>query len=727
MGTVTQKSSKNKKRFSKKEKNNSSSLHVVKKDHSLNSESFFNRNKSWLEFNSRVLSEALDERTPLMERVRFCDIFRSNNDEFFQKNMVALYKKSTFKLQQTLSDYTENQQLLESLSNKVKEQTGFLANAFENSILPELEKNGIKILTWKDLLPKEKEYLVDYFKKFIFPILTPLAVDAGHPFPFFSNLSKSLGVWMRTPHSNEKLFARVNVPRFLEQWVLLEKNQQYHSRYINIDEIIRNNFDLLFSGMVIEASMIFRVTRHISAETYRDPSEDLKVVVEKGLHARKFAPIVRLEYEKNPDLWILNFLREKLKLQDMQFVEMPSWVCHRPLYTIIKNNVDDRLNYKPFAPQKTKIFHGFRHSDGSDGNLFQAIKKKDYLFHFPYDSFPDTVESFLNAATVDPQVRAIKMTLYRTDNKGTIINALIKAARNNKQVVCIIELNARFDERANLYWADILAKSGVFIIYGYLHQKTHSKIMTVVRDEKDGIRTYSNVATGNYNSQTSRFYTDFSYFTCKKDIGAEILEVFNFLTGRSLKKNYNDILVAPINMYEALIKLIQDEVEIHKKQGNGLIMAKMNSLEDPRMAQELYRASQAGVEVVLIVRGICILRPQVPGLSENIKVYSIVGRFLEHSRIYFFKNGNEHSVDGRYFIGSLDLKKKGLFERVEVLVPIVQKDLKKQLWSCLNLYVSDNRHLWELQQDGSYIQRKPAKGEKIINSQEELIKRSLVG
>ena len=675
-------------------------------------EQFFNRHKSWLEFNSRVLHQALDRRTPLAERLRFCHIVRSNNDEFFQKNAAPLYSIEEDEQDQFLpySDITVKG-LLEYISQKVRQQVTELSSVFEKEILPGLEKEGIKLFSWDEIEEDEREELVSYFQRFVFPILTPLAVDAGHPFPFLSNLSKSIGIWMRTPDSNNKLFARVNVPEEIPQWIPLKKNDSYQLRYINIEEVIDSNLDLLFSGMKIEASMIFRITRHSFDRKHTDELEDLKLTVEKKIQERKFAPIIRVEHEKNSDFWILNFLQDELSLSDLQLFEMPSLICYSPLLNIVDNITNAKLKYKPFTPRTDSDFSNL----SSNSNIFKFLKRKDYLFHFPYDSFSSTVETFLNSAADDPLVKAIKITLYRTDSKGRIIQALIRAAENKKQVVCIIELEARFDEEANIYWAEKLAKAGVYIIYGFQHQKTHAKMIAVARVEKDGINTYVNITTGNYNPQTSKVYTDISYFTCKKDIGEEVLEIFNFLTGRSFKHNYRYLLVAPITMYPRSVEIIEEEIDFHQKGGKGQIILKMNSLEDPSIIQSLYKASKAGVEIILIVRGICTLRPQVEGLSENIRVYSIVGRFLEHSRIFYFRSGQNGEEDGRFFIGSADWKNKSLFKRVEVMVPIMPKNLKNQLWQYLNLCINDNRNLWELESDGSYTQRKM--GKKEINSQ----------
>ena len=682
---------------------------------------FINRHKSWLEFNSRVLHEAVDDRTPLLERIKFCNIFRSNNDEFFQKNVGPLFSfLKDKKKHKTADDETPLKELLENITKKVREQTDILGKTFEKNIIPSLKKEKVQLISWKNLSPSEQNYFIDYFQKFIFPILTPLVVDAGHPFPFLFNLSKFIGISMVDPESGEKFFARVNIPEEINQWMPLDANDNQTLRFINIEEIIRNNLHYLFNGMHIEANNIFRITRSISSdEVELLRTDNIKFMVEEELRQRKRSPVVRLEYEKKPDTWIIKFLREQLALEEIQLFEMPSLACYSPLIELAGKINIPKLEYKPFTP---KLSQDFKNSIESGSSIFNVIKKKDCLLNFPYESFSSSIENFLNTAASDPAVRAIKITLYRTDREGKLIKALIKAAENKKQVVCIIELKAPFDEEANLYWSNKLSQAGVYIIYGVSFRKIHAKMIAIARMEKEGICTYVNVSTGNYNSRTSHFYTDFSYFTCNKDIGQDILDTFNFLTAKSMPLNYKKILLGPFNLLKNITKLINQEMSMHQKKGNGRIVVKMNSLEDPSVVNHLYAASSVGVQITLIIRGLCILRPGVPKMSENIRVYSIVGRFLEHSRILFFGNGEDEPQKGKYFIGSADWKRQSLRDRVEVMVPITQTPLKEKLWDCLELCMNDNRLLWELQSDGSYTQRHPQKNE--INSQEELIRQN---
>lgn len=664
---------------------------------------FLNRDISWLEFNSRVLHEAIDARTPLMERLRFCDIWRSNNDEFMMKRIGLLFNKLEEADSRLTLDGKGPSELSQLLRAKVLHQIDAYCANFEKSLIPELKKQGIELLKWGDCDSDEQKFLEGYFKDNVFPILTPLAVDSGHPFPFLSNLSKSVGVAIRRPKAKNRDFARVKIPTEIPPWVRLRAKDKAEYRFINIEEIIIANLKHLFYGMKIEGTCIFRVTRNAASKSDLEEREDLMELVEEGLRERKFAPIVRLEYGKDSDPWVLNFLKDELELVDEQVYEMPSianyvklsslYEVHRPL-----------LKYEKYVP---KSITGFTHTADTEFNIFAAIRKKDYLVHFPYDSFTSSVETFVRTAAEDPKVRAIKIVLYRTDADGKLVDTLIEAAENGKQVACIVELKARFDEERNIRWATKLEEAGVHVTYGLLDLKTHAKMIVVVRQDHDGIRSYVNIGTGNYNSETSKLYTDYGYFTCRKGVAEEVHEVFNHLTGRSLKSDYKKILVAPFTMFSHFLKLIKRETE-HAKAGRpAVIMAKMNSFEDPELIEALYEASQAGVKVLLIVRGFCCLKAGVKGLSENIRVISIVGRLLEHSRIYYFANGSNDPFEGNFYIGSADWMHRNLFDRLEVCAPITQKDLVLRLYDYLKLLDSDDRHTWELQADGTYVQRQP--------------------
>ncbi|GAB4417702.1 MAG: polyphosphate kinase 1 [Bacteriovoracaceae bacterium] len=677
---------------------------------------FINRDLSWLEFNSRVLNEACDPRTPLLERLKYCDIFRSNNDEFFQKRISRLVESIKENDGHVSLDGSTSIETLENIRQKVLEQVQVYAQNFDQKIVPELSKNGIKLLKWSDINPFDRRFLLNYYRKNIFPILTPLAVDAGHPFPFLSNLSKSVGIKMRRPREKVFQFARVKIPWEIPQWVQLKPSKDHPYRFINIEELIINNLDLLFSGMIIDSTTIFRVTRSANTLEERIVGDDLKEYVEEGLKERKFASIVRLQLEKNPDPWIVNYLREELDVMDLNIFEMPSIVGYSNLSSLYEIN-KPQLKFKRRTPKEYAPFE-----IGAEGeiDIFSAIRKKDHLVHFPYESFQGTVEQFLKISSLDPKVRAIKIVLYRTDADGRFIRHLINASENKKQVACLVELKARFDEEKNIHWAHVLEEHGIHVSYGLAKLKTHAKLIMVVRQDQDRLRTYSYIGTGNFNSNTSKLYTDYGLFTCKKIITDEVIELFNFLTGRSLRHNYNKLLVAPFSMHRRFIESISREIESHKKHKNGLIIAKMNSLEEPQIIELLYKASQAGVKIILIVRGFCCLKPGVKGLSQNIKVFSLVGRLLEHSRVFYFRNGAKDPVDGDFFIGSADWMYRNLFNRIEVIAPIDQRELKQILWNDLQMIQIDNRHLWEMDSKGHYVQRKPGVS-KEINYQKELL------
>ena len=474
-------------------------------------EHFINRHKSWLEFNSRVLHEATDDRNPVVERIRFCNIFRSNNDEFFQKNVGPLFSVLKNKKKHKITDDAiPLDELLNHISQKVREQIALLEQTFDRNIVPILEKENVHFISWDDLTVEEKERSIDYFKNFIFPILTPLVVDAGHPFPFLFNLSKFVGISIIDPESHEKFFARINVPQEIPQWTVLGDNKHQPLRLINIEEVIRNNLHHLFNGMRIESHGIFRITRAISHDEDENAKTDnIKFMVEEELRKRKRSPVVRLEYEKNPDNWIINFLQEELALEKLQLFEMPSLACYSPLAELAEKINLPKFEYESFSPT---IPQDFKRSIESGSSIFKVIKKKDCLLSFPYESFSSSIEHFLNTAAGDPTVKAIKITLYRTDREGRLIKALIKAAENKKQVVCIIELKAAFDEEANLHWSDKLSQAGVYVIYGLSYRKIHAKMIAVARMEKEGIRTYVNISTGKLQLHNLQFLHGFLLF-----------------------------------------------------------------------------------------------------------------------------------------------------------------------------------------------------------------------
>lgn len=663
-------------------------------------ELFHNRDLSWWDFNQRVLNEALDERTPLLERLRFIDIFRSNSEEFFMKRYGPLLKKVAREDTMPSPDGLIPEVLFEKIEDINKELNQRLFNAFENNIKPLCEAQGIKMLRWFELSKKEQQKITQDFKNNIFPILTPLAVDSGHPFPFLSNLSKSIGVSLRKPHSKKKSFARVKIPSDLPQWISLEGTRTYPIRYVYLDDVVAEHLHLLFPGMKIEGKMMFKVIRDAVIEE-DDEADDIMDFVEEGLKERKFAPIVRFEHEEGEDPWILRFLMDELELTSRHFSVVPSFLIHSNFSKIAAINRPDLK--QPFHRPKVTPALNFE-TQGTE--LFEQIKKSDQMVHFPYQSYRTSVESFLTAAVHDPKVKAIKIVLYRTDDDGHLVSLLVKAAENKKQVACVIELKARFDEERNIKWANKLEEAGIHVSYGLAGVKTHAKLILVIRQEKKGLVSYGHIGTGNFNSKTAKFYTDLSLFTANKTLCSDIVQVFNYLTGSSLTPKINKLLVAPFNMKRIFLNLIEQEIKNAKAGLPCGIIAKMNSLEDTEIVIALYRASQAGVSVKLIVRGFCTLRPKVKGLSDNIQVFSLVGRFLEHHRIYHFRNGAEKMEEGLFYFGSADWMHRNLHERIEVITPVGDQKLRARLAKILTLTMKDNRHLWEQNAKGIYVQKR---------------------
>jgi polyphosphate kinase len=662
-----------------------------------NPENFFNREISWLRFNERVLSEAMDTRNPLLERLRFIEIYIGNLDEFVMKRVGRLKSQIEASVSFTSHDGLSPTHQLALIRQNIMENNQRLAELFNNAILPGLAEKNIYLLQWKDLKDSEKKHLKEFYLKNIFPILTPLAVDFGHPFPFISNLSKSLGVRLRKPEEKEDYFSRIKIPKELPKWIRCSSDST-ECRFIGIDELIKHNIEELFRGMNIKSVHTFRITRSAEWDQDSQAEEDIMEMVEEELKERKFNPIVRLEHDLDIDPWILEFLKDELSLIDDEIYPMPS-LPNYSAFTEILNLDRPELKFEPWIPKVPKDF------TEDNINIFSLIKKQDYLFHHPFDSFSSTVERFIKDAAKDPLVLAIKMTLYRTGENSQIGESLMLAAENGKQVVCLVELKARFEEERNIRWAQRLEGAGVHVVYGMTGLKTHCKMAMVVRKEADGIRTFCHFGSGNYNSLTSRFYTDFGLLTSNEEICSEAVEVFNFLTGRSLKKDYQSLLIAPVGMKKRFIELIKKEEEYVKTKGEGLIIAKMNQLEDVEIINALYSASKAGVKVHLIIRGFCCLIPGKAGLSENITVSAIIGRFLEHTRIFYFSAGKADRVDGAFYFGSADWMHRNLDSRVEVIVPIVQKSLKQRTWDLLDLYIREKRQAWDLDQVGYYTKR----------------------
>ncbi|GCL37046.1 MAG: polyphosphate kinase 1 [Sphaerospermopsis kisseleviana] len=697
---------------------------------------YINRELSWLEFNSRVLHEACDQRTPLLERLKFLAIFSSNLDEFFMVRVAALKQQVDAKVNSLTPDgRTPEQQLDEirlHLNPLVKKQN----EQFEQVLQPLLANHGIHILKYIEMNEKQRNYLDNYFKEQIFPVLTPLAVDPSHPFPYISNLSLNLAVVVKNPETEEEFFARVKVPNVLPRFIPLPSelgidNNGKTANWIGVplEQAIAHNLEHLFPGMNIQEYHPFRITRDADLELEEDEADDLLLAIEQELRKRRMGGTpVRLEIQSQTPEVLRSRLLQDLELSEndvyavdgllglrdlMYFMALPLPELKDPPRQSVVPSRLQRLREPSIDPDVLDV------EEGKD--FFAVIREKDLLVHHPYQSFSGTVERFITHAAWDPQVLAIKMTLYRTSGDSPIVNALIAAAENGKQVSVLVELKARFDEENNIYWARRLERVGVHVVYGLVGLKTHSKIVMVVRREKDRMRRYVHIGTGNYNPKTARLYTDLGLLSCREELGADLTDVFNFLTGYSRQKTYREILVAPVNMRDRFLELINREMENVQNGFSGRIVAKMNSLVDPEIITALYNASRAGVQIDLIVRGICCLRPGLKDISENIRIISIIGRFLEHSRIFYFYNNNQEEI----YIGSADWMRRNLDRRVEVITPIRDPEIAKDLQEILGIMLADNRQAWDLQADGTYIQRRPYDDSQEANSQKILMSMAL--
>ena len=665
-------------------------------------EEFLNRELSWLEFNRRVLHEAVDARTPLLERAKFLAIFTSNLDEFYMKRVGGLKRQVAAGVVTRTPDGRTPAEQLREIRELVLPMLETQAAAWRDDIRPQLARHSIHFLTWAELNDDDRRYAERYYQQNIFPVLTPLAVDPGHPFPFISNLSTSLGVTLSHPGSEEILFARIKVPHVLPQWIRVNPQDDPASfRFVSLMDIIQNNVDDLFPEMDLHDVMPFRITRNADIERDEEDAEDLLEMIEQELRQRRFERIVRLEHGPNPDPWMRRFLMDELSLSEQDVYELSGELDFTDLMAVAGEVDLPALKYEPWTPTVPPALAD------EETDIFSVIRTGDLLVHHPYESFDASVRRFITAAAADPKVLAIKMTLYRTGDDSPFIRTLIRAAETGKQVVCLIELKARFDEERNVQLAQELEKAGVHVVYGLVGFKTHTKTAMIVRQEADGLRTYCHIGTGNYHAGTAKLYTDLGLFTCKPDYGADLAQVFNYLTGRSLNRNYAKLLVAPVNMKQRFYDFIEREIEHHKAGKPAHIFAKMNSLEHRGICRMLYRASQAGVNVDLIVRGFCCLRPGVAGLSENIRVISVIGRFLEHSRIFYFRNAADDPVDGQFYIGSADWMYRNLLARVEAITPVEDRPHRERLWQAMQIMWRDRRQAWDMQPDGSYAQRQP--------------------
>jgi polyphosphate kinase len=701
---------------------------------------FADRELSWLAFNERVLELAEDPHLPLLERVRFLAIFASNLDEFFMVRVAGLKRRIATGIAVTAASGLSPHEVLAGISKGAHELMSRHAEVFANDVQPALAAEGITIVHWQDLEPREQERLHKFFRKQIFPVLTPLAVDPAHPFPYISGLSLNLAVVVRNPLTDKEHFARVKVPPLLPRFIAVDERgrpsdptasgssrRTTPTSFVPLEEVIAQHLDHLFPGMEVVESHTFRVTRNEDVEVEEDDAENLLQAMEKELLRRRFGPPVRLELAETISPRIRDLLVRELGVEDDEVYELPAPLDLTGL-NIIADIERANLHYPSFVPTTHRQLAEVESAKPTDA--FAAIRRRDVLLHHPYDSFSTSVQTFLEQAAADPRVLAIKQTLYRTSGDSPIVDALIDAAEAGKQVLALVEIKARFDEQANISWARKLEEAGVHVVYGIVGLKTHAKLSLVVRQERDGLRRYCHVGTGNYHPKTARLYTDHGLLTCDPDVGQDLTRLFNQLSGYAPQSRFHRLLVAPRSVRAGLVERIDREAEAARAGHEAWIKMKVNSAVDEATIDALYRASQAGVKVDLVVRGICAVRPGVPGLSENIRVRSILGRFLEHSRIFAFANaagpalGEGPESGPEVFIGSADLMHRNLDRRVEALVRITDPGQIEELVGLVDRSMADETASWHLHPDGSWVRRAyDDDGRPLTDLQTELVRR----
>ena len=695
------------------------------------SEHYINRELSWISFNERVLAQALDTRTPLLEQAKFSAIFSNNLDEFFMVRVASLKAQVEAGITKTSADgLTPLQQLLtirDHLVPLIEQQQDHYRKHLKNQLV----EQGVHLLDYEQLNQKERLWIDNYFQTAIFPVLTPLAVDQAHPFPFVSNLSLNIATLILDPETGQQQFARVKIPqktipRFVEIPPDLSGiNPKPVHTAVPLEQVVAFNLKLLFPGMKIEEHYFFRVTRDADLELRDLEADDLMSAMEQGLHKRRMGgEVVRLEVTNEMPQRVVEMLIEGMAVEENDLYRIEGLLGLDDLFGLmrlpleqLKDQPHIGLTAKVLSRSQRRMLEDESIKEEEFKSIFSVIRRKDILLHHPYELFATSVEEFINQAADDPLVMGIKITLYRTSKDSPIIAALIRAAEHGKQVMALVELKARFDEGNNIQWARHLERSGVHVVYGVLGLKTHTKTILVVRKEKERLRSYVHIGTGNYNSKTSRLYTDLGLLSARPELSQDLVELFNYLTGFSKQQSFRRLLVAPVTLRKGMESLILREIEHAREGRGGHIRAKMNALVDPAIISLLYEASQVGVRIELIIRGMCCLYPGRKGFSENISVISIIGRFLEHSRIFWFANDNNPEV----YIGSADLMPRNLDRRVEAVTPIEEPEQKEHLERLLNLYLNDNREAWDMQSDGSFLQRQPNPNSEEHRAQQQLI------
>ncbi len=698
----------------------------------LSPDRYINRELSWIAFNQRVLAQALDQRTPLLDQAKFSAIFSNNLDEFFMVRVASLKSQVEAGITTPSEDgKTPLEQLLtirERLIPLLQQQQ----DHYRKQLRKQLLDHNVQLLDYSQLNKQQQQWVSNTFRHSVFPVLTPLAVDPAHPFPFVSNLSLNVAAVIHDPESGQRQFARVkvpqkNLPRFVSiPTELSESDPKPIHTAVPLEQVIAFNLDLLFPGMSVQGHYFFRVTRDADLELRDLEADDLMLALEQGLRKRRMGgEVVRLEVPNDMPEDVVEMLMNGLAVEEEDLYRIDGPLGLDDLFGLMALPLP-KLKDKQHSGQTPAVLARTQQHLIDEGaikpeefeSIFSVMRQQDILLHHPYDLFSTTVEEFINQAADDPQVMGIKMTLYRTSKDSPIIAALIRAAENGKQVMALVELKARFDEDNNIQWARQLERSGVHVVYGVLGLKTHTKIVLVVRKEQEKLRSYVHIGTGNYNSKTSKLYTDLGLLSTRPELGQDLVELFNYLTGFSKQQSFRRLLVAPVTLRKGMESLIRREIEHAREGRDGHIRAKMNSLVDPDIIALLYEAAAANVRVELIIRGMCSLYPGREGLSESISVVSIIGQFLEHSRIFWFGNGGSPEV----YIGSADWMSRNLDRRVEAVTPVEDPNLRGRLERLLELYLKDNRGAWDMQSDGSFIQREPEDGEDVRNSQVQLIK-----
>ena len=676
---------------------------------------FLDRELSWLDFNQRVLELAEDESLPLLERVNYLSIFASNLDEFYMVRVASLKRRVATGLAVQSASGLTPLDVLSQISERTRELQARHASVFVNVITPQLAAQQIVFLRYSDLSEAEREVMHEYFQAQVFPVLTPLAVDPAHPFPYISGLSLNLAVVLRNPSTQAEHFARVKVPPLLPR--LIEVQGETRNRFVPLEDVIGEFMGELFPGMQVVQHHTFRVTRNEDLEVDEDEGENLLIQLEKELLRRRFGPPVRLEVAEDIDQQVLSLLQRELDIDNADVYPLPEPLDLRGLGAIASLPIPE-LRFEPHAITTNRYLQT---ADDEPIDIFGALREREVLVHHPYESFATSVEAFLEQAANDPQVLAIKQTLYRTSGDSPIVDALIDAAEAGKQVLALVEIKARFDEQNNIAWARKLEAAGVHVVYGIVGLKTHCKLSLVIRQEGAGLKRYCHIGTGNYNPKTARFYEDLGLLTAKSAVGEDLTKLFNQLSGYAPEASYRTLLVSPIGVRAGLTERIRREAELALEGKPARIRFKMNSLVDEQIIDELYRAAMAGVKVDILVRGMCALRPGAPGLSENIRVRSVLGRYLEHSRIFWFDNGGAPEV----FIGSADMMHRNLDRRVEALVRLTQTDHIKELDELFKLGMGEVS-AWNLDSSGLWSRvDRDARGNKLTDMQDELMQRTL--